>query len=233
MRRPTRTLLGIVSCVVLLLGACSSDSESTPVTEATLFETIPETIAFETTIAPDTTAIPSNQTVLPIVLRPNGVSDLSFGDDADTVVAQLTELLGPPIDDSGWQEQQAPCDNMGSRSRSVTWETFNAFFATGPTEMITEVTDHFSAYLVVISEVAGEGLDTARFVLDDGAPALGRTIEELQTWKATATRFESEIEGPVWVTAENEPNQISGSLITGEDGAERTASARAGLFCID
>ena len=112
--------------------------------------------------------------------------------------------------------------------------TFEAFFATGPTELVKKPGDHLSAYyLLDASFEDGSGPSADRFTLSDGRPALRRTIAELQAWNPSVERFNSEIEGPIWTTG-GSADQLSGAISTDSDAEpERSTTVRAGLFCID
>lgn len=248
------SVLALIAGVALVLGGCGSDSSDT----AASASVIADSTIVESTIVPDdpTTAVPDSSAdssaatstatttaatmvegpdlAAPIPLTANSVGDVKLGDEAEVALARLVELFGPPASDSGWGEQQSPCDNMGSRSRFVSWNTFSAFLATGPTEYIDRPGDHLSAYYVFDTGFAdGPGPDPARFTLSDGAAALGRTISDLQAWNPSVQRFLSEIEGPIWTTGGG-PNQLSGALASDSDGEpERSGTVRGGLFCID
>ncbi len=239
--------VAVAAALAFGVGACSSsDSDTTVATETTA-------VSADTTIAPadsvpvETTPLPASTTTSapdtaaaapspasPVVLTAKAVGDVPLGADAETALSGLTALFGPPLFDTGWGPQESPCDNMGSRSRSVSWNTFQAFFATGPTEYDTKTGDHLSAYLLLDASMdAGNGPALNRFRLSDGTPALRRTLEELQAWDASVERFNSEIEGPVWTTGAG-ADQLSGSLSADKEGEpERSSSIRAGLFCID
>ncbi len=246
-RRPLLPTIALVAALVCGLGACSSsDADATAASETSATPA-------ETTIAPadsttvETTTIPASTTTsaadtaaaapspaTAVVLTATAVGDVPLGADAESTLSGLIALFGPPLFDTGWGPQQSPCDNMGSRSRSVSWNTFQAFFATGPTEYQTKTGDHLSAYLLFDASMdAGNGPAQDRFRLSDGSPALRRTLEELQAWDPSVERFNSEIEGPVWTTGSG-ADQLSGSLSAEKEGEpERSSSIRAGLFCID
>lgn len=243
-RRWSAAALGLV----VAAAGCSSGSDSAEVTTA------PASVV-ETTAAPETTAPPGTapaDTVAdgaagtapvesaadpaagaPIELTEEGVAGMAFGTDADTVIATLTAALGAPAADSGWSAGQSPCEGMGSRVRNVSWGVLDIFLATGPTVMIDAPTDHFSGYRVSSQATGGDGgPGPDRFVLSDGDAAIGRTFDQVTAWSPEAKRFDSEIEGPIWTAREG--SRMVGSFESPADGgAERTASVRSGLFCID
>jgi hypothetical protein len=231
------------------LAGCSSDgvdatkatevAASVAATDAALASdaAITEVAATDASVVAETTLpspITGSVSTVPIVITGEGIADVRLGDDVDPTIKRLTELLGPPASDTGWGPQQSPCENMGSRERSVSWNTFILFFATGPTENVKKAGDHLSAYLLFEGDGDdGASADPKRFVLSDQKPVLGRTLADLNVLSPKAQRFDSEIEGPVWVLGDG-PNDLSGGLSAdAADGVERTASARAGLFCID
>ncbi|MCP5116559.1 MAG: hypothetical protein GY953_37500 [bacterium] len=53
-----------------------------------------------------------DSTVVP-ELRGDGLGVVDFGDDAQTVMATLTELLGPPFADSGWEHTGEELSGFG------------------------------------------------------------------------------------------------------------------------
>jgi hypothetical protein len=249
-----RRLASIVfsgSIGVAALAGCSSGTDTTKATEvatsvaaaggvSSTDAAITEAAATDAPGAADSAAqIPTPGPVaavptVPILIGPGGIADVRIGDDVDPTIKRLTELLGPPTSDSGWGPQQSPCENMGTRERSVSWNTFTVFFATGPTENVKNAGDHMSAYLLFEGDGEdGASADPKRFVLSDQKPVLGRTLADLKVLSPKAQRFDSEIEGPVWLLGDG-PNDLSGGLSTdAADGVERTTTARAGLFCID
>ena len=63
------------------------------------------------------------------------------------VIAALTVSLGPPTNDSGWIDQQSPCDQMGVHTRDVTWGWLTIglsddFPATHDHHLVAQVTHH-------------------------------------------------------------------------------------------
>ncbi len=248
-RRPLIPTVALVVALAFGVGACSSsDADTTEASESTsavaaettiaaidsaTAETAPPPGSTPTTSAADT-AVATPSPTSPVVLTATAVGNIALGAEPESALSGLIVLFGPPASDTGWGPQQSPCDNMGSRSRSVSWNTFLAFFATGPTEDVTEPGDHLSAYLLLDASFDdGPGPAQDRFRLSDGSPALRRTLEELQSWNPSVERFNSEIEGPIWTTGSG-ADQLSGSLSADEEGEpERSSTIRAGLFCID
>jgi hypothetical protein len=80
-------------------------------------------------------------------LRPDGLGDELFGADADGVIASLTDVLGPPDEDTGWGptlESYATC--IGTEIRFVTWRSLRAFFTDGPSDWAPGGVRHFAAF---------------------------------------------------------------------------------------
>ncbi len=243
--------VAVTVALALAMVACSSAADTTAAPEtpaapaettiapvdATPAETAPPPTSTTTgnpAGAPAVTTAAAQASTSPVVLTATAVGDIALGADAESALAGLTALFGPPVFDTGWGPQESPCDNMGSRSRSASWNTFQAFFATGPTEYMTKPGDHLSAYQLLDAGLDAEnGPAQDRFRLSDGSPALHRTLEELQAWNPSLQRFNSEIEGPIWTTGQG-ADQLSGSLSVDKEGEpERSSTIRAGLFCID
>lgn len=93
-----------VMALALVTGACAGDgsserelarpsSSTTPTTRARPTSTVP--IATTTTGAPSTTA----PVGAGLVLGPEGLGAVTFGEEAEKVLAELERLLGPPSDD--------------------------------------------------------------------------------------------------------------------------------------
>lgn len=59
----------------------------------------------------------------PLVLAPDGLADVRFGTDPASTVDALTEMLGPPAEDS-----MQPCDSESDLVRHVRWSTVTAAF---------------------------------------------------------------------------------------------------------
>ena len=65
---------------------------------------------------PDPPAAPSTQ----IILSGRGLSEqIQFGDDAETVLRAMTDMLGPPINDTGWQANECPVPDGLGDTRTV------------------------------------------------------------------------------------------------------------------
>lgn len=93
-----------LAIVALLLGACTGsrpddgDLGRSPLSIVSSTTTIPTTTTSSpTTVAPTTSSTAPQATG--VVLGPNGLGVADFGDEADQVVAELADLLGPPTDD--------------------------------------------------------------------------------------------------------------------------------------
>ena len=247
-RRPLLMTIAVAAALALGMGACSSDADTTAAPETTSAVSAETTIAAADSTAGETTPLPESTTATseadstptapsmssPVVLTATAVGNVALGADAGSALSGFTAMFGPPATDTGWGPQESPCDNMGSRSRYVSWNTFQAFFSTGPTEYTTGPGDHLSAYQLLDAAFDdGPGPPQDRFRLSDGTPAVGRTLAELQAWDPSVQRFNSEIEGPTWTTGVG-AEELSGSLSSATEGdPERSSTIRAGLFCID
>jgi hypothetical protein len=159
----------------------------------------------------------------PVPASAQGLGDIRLGDDAQDALAQLVELFGPPVEDSGWGPNQSPCENVGSRSRAVQWDGATALFATGPTETVADARDHFSAFLVYRES------PIALRVTVEGVQILGRSVTDLQGDIVGISQFVSEIEGPLWVAGTDAQTPLNGNV----DENGQISSVRAGLLCID
>jgi hypothetical protein len=153
----------------------------------------------------------------------DGLGEARFGDNAQDTIGYFAEQFGPPSGDTGWSPNQSPCEGMGTRQRTLTWnDQAIVVLATGPTETIQRAADHFSAFWVFREFSAAERITV------NGSTVLGRTVSDLQSEIPGVTTFDSEIEGPLWTIGSEGIGGVSGGV---SDGV--TTSVRAGLFCID
>jgi hypothetical protein len=130
--------------LVLAIGAGCSDADTAdeapvatapPVPASTTTTTLPpttpapapETTLPPTTLAPTTTVEAVTTTTLPpgaaLTMRGDGLGTTFFGAEAESVIAYLTSVLGPPTQDSGWgtafDSPFGVCP--GSEARGVGW----------------------------------------------------------------------------------------------------------------
>ena len=131
----------------------TTTATSTTATPSTTTTTEPPTT---TTIATTTTTV-APESVL--TMRPDGLGEVLFGDDADAAVAALSAVLGEPSDDTGWLTDAETC--IGSEVRFVTWGSLRAFLSDGPSDWAPAGVRHFASY--------------------DQSPAIGSPLLELRT----------------------------------------------------
>ncbi len=143
---------GALGAVALVLGSYGFGSVAPrPVVVTELANQLGVPVAENTTTttaaAPATTTAPPSTTAAaaPIVLRPDGLGVVKFGDGADKVVATLTARLGKPSSDSGWIDirntpsNDSPWDGCtsdlserASYQRKVEWGPLTVGFANRP-----------------------------------------------------------------------------------------------------
>lgn len=167
----------------------------------------------------------------PLIMTAEGIGPFRLGMKATGVIDEMTKMFGRPTEDTGWAQQESPCEGMGSRSRYVSWGRVALAFADGPTAYVTSAGEHLSSYNVF--DDPDPIAPAERFVLDDGRPALGRSASEMTAWDKNVTFTVSEIEGPIWSLG-NGKGQLGGSMDTPAGAkAARVVSVRAGLICVD
>ena len=239
--RLARLAVIAVFCSVALI-ACTSDSPTdstngptvrstepveTEVVETEVVETqavaIGETVA-ETDATGQSTAGSSDQLAggLPFVLRGSGVDDAKFGDDLNQVKETFVAKHGEPDDDSGWTEQQAPCDGLGTKHRSLRWGDLVLEFSNGPTEFGPANSEHLIAFYSD-GEAESRGV-----VASDSLPILDQTVASIRKRFPGAIFEMNEIAGPEYRL----PEGVAGA-VTGLGDADTTQTFRAGLICID
>ena len=237
----TTTAVALVLSATLLT-SCSSDSPSETTSIATqadtsavgtvASETAPgsaatETVAGTTAVVVDpttaTAAGPDQEAgKAPFVLKGNGVDDVKFGDDLNAVKETLVAKHGEPDEDSGWNDQQSPCEGLGTKVRSLVWGDLSLEFSNGPTEFGPANSEHLIAYFSA-DDVNGSGV-----VAPDGQPLIDQTIAQLKRRFPTATFTRNEIAGPEFRL----PGDILGS-VSGLADTDTVQTFRAGLICID
>ena len=158
----------------------------------------------------------------PFRLNGDGVDDVKFGDDINAVKETLIAKHGEPNADSGWLDQQAPCEGMGTKYRTLTWGDLSLEFSNGPTEFGPANSEHFMAYF---SEDEPNGVGE---VASDGLPLLDQTVAQIKARFPDATFQMNEIAGPEYSL----PGDINGS-ISGLGDTDTVQTFRAGIVCID
>lgn len=111
-----RSLLALAVATVALVAGCTDDDASPPVaTTTTPTTTVP---------APSTTAATTTTTpAATIVLRPDGLDLVDFGDPKDPVISVLSTVLGT-IDETG-----VGCELGGPGTTTARWEELRVEFA--------------------------------------------------------------------------------------------------------
>lgn len=168
--------LAAALAAVALLGGCSDDDGRPAGADATT------SIPADGEEDPTTTLPPGAEEV---VLRGDGLGVASLGDDPDEAVAELTEALGPPTDDSGWTSasgEHGTCP--GEQIRAVSWDHLVVLFTDGETEH-------------------GRGPHLFAWRIDGAPPALG--TETGFGWGATAADAEDLHPGSVELVPAEEP----------------------------
>lgn len=126
-------------------GALSTDATTSTEAPDTTAVVEQSTTDFVTTTEPPTTTAPST-TVLDdlVVLRPDGLGRATFGQDADTAIADLTASLGAPNADSGWVPAVSSPFGVcpGNEVRGLRWGPLQVLFGdqgTGARRLFTWV----------------------------------------------------------------------------------------------
>ena len=164
----------------------SPASSTTPSTTST-------TVATTTTTSSTTTTTTTTPTRA-LLLRPDGIGDLYFGDPADGVLAALVAVLGDPDEDTGWVDQRqnyGVC--LGDEVRFVRWETLQAFFTDGPSDWGPAGVRHFASYTQASIFEGGElDLETA-----DGL-SLGSPVGDVRAIYGEDAVYDDPVYGPVF-----------------------------------
>lgn len=79
-----------------------------------------------------------------MLLNPDGLGLVSFGDEPEATITAVTEVLGPPTDDTGWAEPLSISTCPGSKVRRVSWGALSLLF--GDESSVASGTPHLFAY---------------------------------------------------------------------------------------
>lgn len=213
---PRTRALAAVPIVVALLAACTGDDDAEPTAATDPTTTTPATDTTATTSAPagsPSTTVAATE----VVLRGDGVGVVDLGAEPDAAVAAVTEALGPPTRDTGWQpsfSEYGTCP--GDQIRGAEWDHLVLLFTDG-------TTDH------------GAGPHLFAWRLTGAPPALG-TAKGLG-YHATVTDAEELYPGAVEVTEADDPFPgfvtvgVEGGPITGYLDGDVITNLEAGAPC--
>ena len=187
-----------------------------------------------------TDSAPGPTTDAGLEVRGNGIGAFTFGAPADQVIAAMTARFGAPGDDTGWEPQPTPCDEMGVDNRSITWGWITLTFSNGPTRYAPAETNHLMS---VSLYDPGDSTPVPDVRASDGEALIGTTLAELQARIAGTTGFDNEITGPSFSTPDGlegglePPTQFDPASTVNPsstvDPAGVIRSLRAGNVCID
>ena len=190
----------------LLAGACAGDGDELSRREPT--STTAPAATSTTVPAPPTSAPPATVPVpAQVVLAPDGLGIVAFGDDSETVLAALAGVLGPPVDD----RPLGSCPS-GEADRLVQFAELAVLFGGG----------RFVAWDVGPASGALPPLATAEGI------GVGSSVAELRTAYGQRLRLDPEDPfGPVFEITTPPPGRLAGTL-TGTGPADTVASLSGG-----
>lgn len=232
-------LLGLALLVlvaVIVVAAGNDGAPATTTTASTLVVTTPSTLPTTTTAAPTTTVGPTTTTVPEtttttqpeqLLLRPDGLGDLTFGDRADDVLQYLTGLVGEPEEDTGWVdkgESYATC--IGTQVRFVQWGALQIFLTDGPSDWAPAGVRHFAHWADTV--LLGE--PPIEMATEEGI-GVGSTVDEIVAAYGTDARVEDDpLYGPSFILDTPGAGMLIGSL-TGLQSDDTLQSLSAGFSC--
>jgi hypothetical protein len=179
-------ILGIFLIGTLLRAQNDAESEETTTTTvvaANTTSTTATTAPITTTEAATTTSVETTTTTTTappdptagLRLRASGLGQVVFGTDADQTISAITEMVGAPSEDTGWDPFNFPtCP--GEQVRVVRWASLEVFFSDGATDWAPAGTPHFFHYGHSVFAGSGESLDLAT----ENGVRLGTTVAELK-----------------------------------------------------
>jgi hypothetical protein len=240
----SRRVVGPLTVLCLVLGACGSDAPSDADTASTAV-TVPPTTP--TTPAPAATAAPAassttSSTVLEttttstvaettttidpaaqaLVLSGNGVGTSEFGADPDAVISTVTSVLGEPTNDTGWIDPLSVGACPGTEIRLVDWGVLSLVF--GDASEITEGRRHFLAYYYgSAGEVGGA---PAGLVTDAGITTGSRVADVKAAYPGVTLNPEDDFTSPFFYVSDS----LRGFL-TGIDDDSTVTVILGGMGC--
>lgn len=162
----------------------------------------------------------------PLVLTGNGVDGSKFGDKFETVMTAMTTAHGAFDDDSLWEDQQAPCEGLGTKERRVQWGSVVLVFSNGPTEFGAAGIEHF---ISVYSEDAASPTPSNA---PDGKALLDETVGNLKKRFPKVKVFNNEISGSSFQITTDGGGEIGG-ILSGLTDKDSVVSFNEGLICMD
>lgn len=163
---------------------------------------------------------------VPLLLTGNGVDGSKFGDKFETVMTAMTAAHGAFDDDSLWEDQQAPCEGLGTKERRVQWGSVVLMFSNGPTQYGAAGVEHF---ISVYSEDAASPTPSNA---PDGKALLDETVGNLKKRFPGVSIVSSEITGPSFQFKTPGGGEIGG-ILSGLTDKDSVVSFNEGLVCID
>ncbi len=163
---------------------------------------------------------------VPLLLTGNGVDGSKFGDKFETVMTAMTAAHGAFDDDSLWEDQQAPCEGLGTKERRVQWGSVVLVFSNGPTQYGAVGVEHF---ISVYSEDAASPTPSNA---PDGKALLDETVGGLKKRFPGVSVVNSEITGPSFQFKTAGGGEIGG-ILSGLTDKDSVVSFNEGLVCID
>jgi hypothetical protein len=162
---------------------------------------------------------------IPLLLTGNGVDGSKFGDKFETVMTAMTAAHGAFDDDSLWEDQQAPCEGLGTKERRVQWGSVVLVFSNGPTQFGPAGVEHF---ISVYSEDAASPTPSNA---PDGKALLDETVGNLKKRFPGVDVYNSEIAGPSF-QIKTDSGEIGG-ILSGLTDKDSVVSFNEGLICMD
>jgi hypothetical protein len=161
-----------------------------------------------------------------LLLTGNGVDGSKFGDKFETVMTAMTATHGSFDDDSLWEDQQAPCEGLGTKERRVQWGSVVLVFSNGPTQYGAAGVEHF---ISVYSEDAASPTPSNA---PDGKALLDETVGNLKTRFPGVNVYNNEISGPSFQIKTDGDGEIGG-ILSGLTDKDSVVSFNEGLICMD
>lgn len=244
-----RWLLGalgaaVVALVTVLVVVLANRSPAPVPTSTSATTGAPSTT---TTGAPSTTSVPSTTTSAPtttttttppttttttdplaaIVLEPDGLGVVAFGDPADEAVSRLTTILGKSTEDTGWvgtmESGYGTCP--GTMVRVVRWSSLEIYLTDGETDWGLAGHRHFFTYTNSGQMASVLPLHTRKGI------GVGSTVAEVEAAYGASSIVAGDGSFPPFFQVKVNQAGFLWGILTGTSSGDEVVSVSGGTGC--
>jgi hypothetical protein len=204
--------------VPITTGGSSTSGPVGPSTSTAASGPAPATTTATTSVdGPSTTTAPGT-----IILRANGLGQVLFGTDPDTVIAAMTSEVGAPWRDTGWMDPLSLGSCPGTQVRTVQFGDLSLYF--GDESRVATGRPHFFAYS--FGPAAAATPEPAGLTIDGGG-TIGTTVAALRADHAGLQLYPADPTAPASFAV---ADGLTGQL-TGTTDADTVTRVQGGIGC--